>query len=327
MTPHNELTPDDVKSVYFDLLEREPSSQELESSAANFSNKYQLAVAISHWPEFRFAALRRNNALPRPDKLILIGTHHKTGTHWMANIFYSIAYVLHMRFVSRHESQLPRDFSLNAGDILHHSHSVFDFASLPAFRGLHMIRDPRDVIISGAFFHDSTSEEAWLHVPEKRYGGVSYQEKMRSLGSVSDKLRFEMDNIGGDTIAEMSDWRYDRTDIFEAKYEHFIGASDLRVFSELFHFLGFGGPALPLCLEMAWRRSIFSGGVRPDGGHIRSGERGQWRRHFTPEIAEAFLVRFPDILTKLGYEADNSWADRLRAPLSRAEAGARTGSS
>jgi hypothetical protein len=70
-----------------------------------------------------------------------------------------------------------------------------------------LIRDPRDVIVSGCFYHQS-AEEAWLQVPQRRLGGLSYQEKLRSYASFDDQLLFEMENPGVHTIRQMLEWGY-----------------------------------------------------------------------------------------------------------------------
>jgi hypothetical protein len=51
-----------------------------------------------------------------------------------------------------------------------------------------VIRDPRDVIVSGANYH-CKADEPWLHIPEKRFGGLTYHQKINSLTSAVVRSR------------------------------------------------------------------------------------------------------------------------------------------
>ena len=51
--------------------------------------------------------------------------------------------------------------------------------------------------------------------------------------------------------------------------------------------------------------------------HVRSGAIAQWRREFTPELAAAFLKRFPGVLQSLGYETSDAWVLQLQQPEAR----------
>ena len=43
------------------------------------------------------------------------------------------------------------------------------------FKAIITVRDPRDIIVSGYFYH-MTTHEPWVHQPRSDYGGKSYQE-------------------------------------------------------------------------------------------------------------------------------------------------------
>ena len=106
---------------------------------------------------------------------ILVGTYHKIGTLWMSNIFKKISQNLGLVFYSGKQANLPESF-----DIFFESHSYFDFNQLQMeYKGLHLIRDPRDRIISGCFYHQK-SKEKQLHIKRDKFGGLTYQEKINS---------------------------------------------------------------------------------------------------------------------------------------------------
>ena len=232
---------------------------------------------------------------------VILAIHHKTGTVWLKSIFHSIC-----RFYSIHyQNSIPEQLKEQTG-VYFDNHSAFDFekADFP-FRGLHMIRDPRDVIISGCFYHQK-SDEKWLHRPREEFGKLSYQEKINSIDSLDEKILFEMENCGSWTIHELSGWNYSREDFMEVKYEDLIRDTDLKLFHEIFSFLGFSGSAIPTLLSIAYSKTLFSG-IKKKNTHIRSGKPKQWKEYFKPIHKERFIELFDDILIQLGYESDHEW--------------------
>jgi len=54
-------------------------------------------------------------------------------------------------------------------------------------------------------------------------------------------------------------------------------------------------------------------GVEDINSHFRRGEAGDWRRHFTSRVAEAFAHRYGDVLKETGYAEDDSWVNDATA--------------
>jgi hypothetical protein len=235
--------------------------------------------------------------------IILVGTHHKTGTVWMGNIFRRIVDELNLRFFSGTGEVIP----IEADIILGH-HSRFPLKALPNCRGMHIIRDPRDLILSGCFYHQK-SNESWLHKPQAEFGGLTYQEKINSFASFDDKLLFEMEYVGRSSIQEMLKWDYENPNFFEVKYENLLIDRDLLLFHQIFTFLGFPGSTIPRILSITYNNSLFSGNI-PRSVHVRSGESGQWKKSFKSAHRRRFVELFDDALIKLGYEDNNAWADK-----------------
>lgn len=239
---------------------------------------------------------------------VLVGTHHKTGTVWLKVIFEAICNAYSLRFVVGSPGEAAELEAPGSFDVFFHPHSRFDFDKLELpIRGLHIVRDPRDIILSGCFYHQKSSE-SWLHTPREYLGGRTYQEAINSRGTLEDKILFEMENAGRATIDELIRWDYTRPSFYEVKYEDLVLDADLVLFHNIFSFLGFPGSFLPGVLAIAYRSSIFSGQV--SSGHVRSAEAGQWRRYFTRSHNERFLELFGDILIRLGYERGHAWATR-----------------
>lgn len=242
--------------------------------------------------------------------VVLVGTHHKTGTVWIHGIFRRLALLVGYPFHAiAFNASIPE-----IGSIVADTHSRFDKAMWhnTPYRGLHLIRDPRDIIVSGCFYHQKSSE-AWLHVKRPEFGGLTYQEKINSIPALRDKLLFEMENSALRTITDIAQWDYQNSAFFEAKYEDLILDYDLLLFHQLFTFLGFAGETIPKALEVAWKYSLFSNRV-PTSVHVRSGKPSQWKRHFEPVHQQRFLELYDDVLIRLGYEADNAWAESPQIP-------------
>lgn len=243
---------------------------------------------------------RGTNRLPFP---VLIGTHHKTGTMWMERIFLEIARVFGLDLFAGAAEDAPA-----RSEIFLEHHSRFPAERLDApHRGIHVIRDPRDVIVSGAFYHVK-SDEGWLHVPREDLGGRTYAEAISGLERREDRILFEMEHAGGDTIRDMLAWDYGRPEFLEIRYEDLIVDEDLVLFHRIFTHLGFPGDWIPSLLAIARDFSLFSGKIRRSV-HIRSGKQKQWAERFRDLHRRRFLELFGDALVRLGYEEDARWAE------------------
>ncbi len=238
--------------------------------------------------------------------MILIRTHHKTGTVWMLRVFMGIADKLNLRFCNLQEGFIP------SADLYLSPHAPFPNELTEGnFRGLHLIRDPRDVVLSGMHYHRRSTEE-WLCVPESEYGGLSYQEKLNSLDD-DERLYFEMQYAGYATTRDMLDWDYDDSRFLEMRYEDLIGMSGRALFNEALRFIGFSRQDLDWGTEMFTQNSLFTMGFKtpPDDPHIRSGRPAQWRTEFRRRHGRRFLEILGDSLIRLGYERDNNWVEQL----------------
>ena len=254
---------------------------------------------------YLYRALRRSllayHSKPLSNR-ILVGTHHKTGTVWMNSVFSAIARTLSLVYLHSEKDDLPSQY-----DILMDNHSVFAFESFSfPFRGIHLIRDPRDIIISACFYHQKSKEE-WLHQPREKFNGLTYQQKINSYQCLDDQFLFEMEHSGGGNIRSMLKWNYAREDFIEVKYEDLIEDIDLQLFHEIFLFLGFPGPAIPVLLNIAYDKSLFSKQAKRSD-HVRSGKARQWQQYYKQVHKERFIELFGDALIQLGYEKNNDWA-------------------
>ena len=89
----------------------------------------------------------------------------------------------------------------NETDLIFANHSQLELDELGDFVGSHMIRDPRDVIVSGYFYHLWT-DEAWAHVAHDEFAGKSYQQHLNSLDQSDHVLQLVADRIRGMTTRQ-----------------------------------------------------------------------------------------------------------------------------
>lgn len=172
------------------------------------------------------------------------------------------------------------------------------------FRGSHVIRDPRDLVVSGYHYHKVTREK-WCSKPnEKRPGGLSYQAYLLTL-SDHEGLMAEIDYVARRTGAAMAAWNYDQPEFLEIRYEEAI-SDELGTFKRLFQWYGFDDRAIQIGLQAVSKLSLKRGGADPS--HVRSGIPGEWRRFFTEEHIEYFKERTGDLVCRLGYEQSPDWS-------------------
>lgn len=248
----------------------------------------------------------------------VIATHHKTGTVWMRTVFQRIAKKIGIKFLFVQELAGTGPAALDVPSIVLADHSVFPncrwMLKHPQTRILHLIRDPRDVVVSAMHYH-RTAIEPWLHKPWRSFGGMTYQEKINSLEDDQARYIFEMQNSARQVIRAMRKWNYKRKNAIECKYEDLIADYEAKKFTEVLRNLGFEDHELKICRKVFLAKSLFGKNKKNGHQHIRSGEGQQWKSAFNAELAEQFIARFDDVLVDLGYEADNAWIGKLRSSL------------
>jgi len=172
-----------------------------------------------------------------------------------------------------------------------------------------MIRDPRDVVVSGYHYHLWTKER-WAHLPQEKYGGQSYQQHLKGL-SKDDGLLAEIERSAGTVIRDMAAWDYNRPEFLELRYETVLADEDSE-FERAFRFYGFSDDAVAYALQVVVEQSFRTKTGRAVGetatnSHLRSGAPGQWREQFGPQHVERFKELAGESLVRLGYETDDGW--------------------
>lgn len=245
-----------------------------------------------------------NNFFCHSRQIIHCG-HHKCGSSWIAKVLLQISskYGIKMSMLPHYSMQADYYDSV----ILYDNHSDVILGDND-YIGTHLIRDPRDIIISGYFYHLWSSDES-----EVEYDApldIKYRYNNKSL-SFDDGLIFEMKNVSLVTILKMNKWDYNNPKFLELKYEDLISNSD-DMFIKMFNYWGINPIYIDECLKISREHHMTSKTGRKVGeedskSHMRNGLPGQWKMYFTDKHKSYFKDQFGDILIKLGYEKNNDW--------------------
>lgn len=240
-------------------------------------------------------------------EILLIGTYHKTGTVWMQRVFNNLAKTLGTNF---RDSDFGPELTNPVPGYYLQDHSQFPQSLFKAnHSGFRMIRDPRDVVISGTHYH-LKSHESWLHEPRADMDGMSYQQALNACATPVDQYLFEMKNVAYQTCQQMvAD--FDRLPEFATvRYETWITDPDMKDFEATMQRLGFSGADLAAAKDVFFKFSLFGERKHVDQ-HTRSGKVHQWRNVYTREMADSFIALYGDALIQLGYEENHDWVTAL----------------
>jgi len=230
--------------------------------------------------------------------------HHRSGTVWFTRVLSTVA-----RQYGLHFQGAEQDALKPSTEVFLQDHSRIDRSALPPYRGSHMIRDPRDMVVSGYHYHLWTEEE-WAQHPREKYDGQSYREALNSVGKKRGMI-LEMERFCEEDLQDMLRWAYDDPAFLELKYEDVI-ADEASYFEALFEHYGFHDEAVEVGLDVARYYSFqnLSGrnfGEVEEESHLRSGRTSQWEEHFDDELKARFKEVAGDAVVQLGYEESNDW--------------------
>lgn len=266
-------------------------------------------------------------------KLIFASSHHKCGTVLLTQVLLRIAEEFNLSLVEGNKIFGTKNGKLDfaKGNPATRKVSNLDIfldwsgllknvsnLNLP-HKGIHLIRDPRNMIISGYFYH-LKCKEGWCLEPDKRYKGLSFQEYLKSSKTQEEGLMKELKMVGEWTFKNMAEWNYNNKNFIEIKYENLMENYN-DTWSNVFNFLE--APWFKTeqdkdkCILLAGKENVqkFSqenikqrNASAKQGPHINfKYKRDRWREYFTPKIKQKFKTEYGDLLIKLGYENDFKW--------------------
>ena len=257
---------------------------------------------------------------------ILVFTYHKTGTVLFEKVMRAVA----QRFcltVAVHFGWVENVDPTPDIVLLGHSLIGGDFAARP-FRAIRLVRDPRDIWVSGYLYHRRCREEwctntdfdasapityprvdySFSHYPESwkgdylaRLGGKSYQanllERDREAG-----LAFELAGYTGCTLDAMRGWKLATADLLQVQLEDVMSDFD-GAFGAIFKHAGFSEQECAEAVELAKPHDVarMSDEAVAENRHIHSRGISRWRDFLSAAEVDEFERRYGDVVAGLGY--------------------------
>lgn len=239
--------------------------------------------------------------------ILLVGTYHKTGTVWLQRVFMDAAERMGVPFTENQRDTIEGELVTG---IYQDHHCRFPTSLLAAdCAGFRMIRDPRDVVISGAHYH-MKSDEVWLHEPLDALGGQTYAQAINAQPDMQARYIFEAQQVANATTRDMIADAERLSGLNTVRYEDWIEDETMQHFDLVMQQLGLTEEENGHAKAAFHRWSLFGRGNKVDA-HARSGATKQWGSIFTRTIGEAFLAVHGDALITLGYEDNHDWVLNL----------------
>ncbi|HEX9859512.1 MAG TPA: sulfotransferase domain-containing protein, partial [Paracoccaceae bacterium] len=243
------------------------------------------------------AARLRPSAAAAEAPVLFVATHHKV----MTTYFTAVLRLLGFGLKRRYERVYTKQPSAGAGLVLS-MHGKLDLARLRPYRGVHVMRDPRDMIVSGYHYHKWTHEN-WVHRPDDQ--GLSYQQKLNRADK-RDGLFMEIDHFIFFYRETLERWNIDDPDILEVAYDDLMGEDRESLYARLFRHLGLEGRDLGLAVDLmrlfeAGSRTGRKSGAVAQKNHLRSGRSGQWHAELEDDHIAYIEQELGHVLRKFGY--------------------------
>lgn len=240
----------------------------------------------------------------RSRPVLVHGSHHKAGTVWVQRILKMVATHHGLRFAESpstvHEPAAPAPRPDAEIVLLDRANDIASCAFTRPVRVSHMIRDPRDIVVSGYYYHLRT-DEPWVRRPDARWNGASYQQHLRGLDR-HDGLMAEIELAATTTLADLAAWPALVPDAHDIRYEDAV-AAEQATFEALFRFYGFTDAAVARSLDIVRHyRERRDGVVGAEDTHVRSGRPGEWRDQLDAAHLHRLRSLTGDLVTRLGYE-------------------------
>jgi len=175
------------------------------------------------------------------------------------------------------------------------------------YKGFHIVRDPRDIIVSGYFSHLHS------HPVKNRWGTEYLIEHRRWLESVSKNQGLLEEIKRGYALNPISRWNYNNPDILEVKFE-ILTLNPGQYFGNILDHLDIKiqRDHLDSIIELFSFKRLSGGrsqGEENVKSHFRKGIPGDWKNHFNKDHIDLFKEKWGDLLIKLKYEADDNWGN------------------
>ncbi len=254
------------------------------------------------------SAYRASTSPLRTHQQVVHFSFHKNLTKYYNRVARQFAAATGRRrdhFNSHVDQFMARQSQLDMASVNNHFVDVGDLSRTP--RASLFLRDPRDLIVSGYFYHKRGAEK-WCHVhgpkpqdwkivngtlPDQLRADETYTECLNRL-SLEDGLKAEIQFRKRHFIA-MLQWVADPRPLV-MKYEDILG-NERAAFEKLARHYGFNAAERLLWQQLATGTSALKGFSK----HVRNPNSGQWREVFPPEVIRAFEDAHGNLLSATDY--------------------------
>ncbi len=226
-------------------------------------------------------------------------SYHKCLTVYYLSILTSL-YSRHFRYEQgfKHFNSQVEDFYQESGQyrVASVNNHALDFKRLSdPFRISRIIRDPRDLVVSGYFYHKAGTE-AWSqivdpksddwqvvngHIPEKMGAGFSFSSYLQDL-SKEDGVMAEID-FRKNHFNSMRLWPTDDPRVKLFRYEDLIG-HERKVFWQIFSHYKL--PLIERIIGVRLADQLSASKQTSNRSHIRNPKSGQWKEHFSARVQD-----------------------------------------
>ncbi len=204
------------------------------------------------------------------------------------------------------EAMIRRLHMLRPGDIaygyLPSEPPFLEWLSQPGWATVFIYRDPRDLVVSHAYYITDMQPQHEWHAYFRRLPDMTSRLRLLITGHREGDLY--LPSIRERCLSYIR-W-ITQPGILAVRFE------DLRLrprdtVARILDFIRSRGPwPLVLPYEQAVEHIVAS--IRPEtSGTFRKGMPGEWREHFTPELKQLFKDEAGDILIRMGYEVHHDW--------------------
>jgi len=236
-------------------------------------------------------------------------SYHKCATLYTAGVVRAVCDIHGLRtatFDSRHRKVRP--WAMRSTDFLlltDYSSSMLNLQAMDG-RGFHVIRDPRDILVSMYFSHRASHR---INHPEIKRN----RKRLAALDTVDGLIYLmEESEFFQRIMRELATWDYDTERFYETSFER-LTTDPPGEFGTIFAFLGL--PVQQGDLQAILQQHTFENlqtdwrahNPAADVNHYRRGVAGDWRNHLVGEPKANFRRRYGDLLIKLRYETDTRW--------------------
>lgn len=262
---------------------------------------------------------------------MLVCTYHKSGTTLFHRVLEPLAKQLGRRFGVLYGMVREIDPAI---DMVLVGHSLLRPMHRPPSRYVRIIRDPRDILVSGYLYHLRTREgwctntnfdptppiiwprvdfsmqhrpEEWKQAWLNRLQGKSYQQNLRDR-DLTQGLIFELEGYTASTFAAMRHWK-PPADSLDVKLEDITTSFDATML-RIFQHLGLTEEECATALRVAAAQDInrMDDAALERNTHIHSRQVSKWRDVLPARVLRMVERRHGDLISMFGYDAPTAFA-------------------